>query len=95
MSTPLASSRSPRPMSSNSSSVRGCKSRAREVGAGPSALSMSRQRTPQKRLGTVEEVADLVVYLASDAASFVTGETWYIDGGAHLWGDTWMIPDKT
>jgi enoyl-[acyl-carrier-protein] reductase (NADH) len=33
------------------------------------------------------------VYLASDAASFVTGETWYIDGGASLWGETWMIPD--
>jgi len=61
----------------------------------PEIVEMSRQRTPQKRLGTVEEVADLVVYLASDAASFVTGETWYIDGGAHLWGDTWMIPDKT
>jgi citronellol/citronellal dehydrogenase len=60
----------------------------------PDLVEMSRQRTPAKRLGTPEEVAELCVYLASDAASFVTGETWYIDGGAHLWGDTWILPDR-
>ena len=47
-----------------------------------------------KRLGTPGEVAELCAYLASEAASFVTGETWYIDGGAHLWGDTWILPDR-
>ncbi len=57
-------------------------------------VELSRQRTPMKRLGTPQEVAELCAYLASDAASFVTGETWYIDGGAHLWGDTWIIPDR-
>ncbi len=57
-------------------------------------VEMSRQQTPMKRLGTPGEVAELCAYLASDAASFVTGETWYIDGGAHLWGDTWLIPDR-
>jgi citronellol/citronellal dehydrogenase len=45
-----------------------------------------------KRVGNAGEVAELIVYLASDAAFFVTGECWYIDGGAHLWGDTWAIP---
>jgi enoyl-[acyl-carrier-protein] reductase (NADH) len=55
---------------------------------------MGRRSTPAKRIGTCEEVAELCAYLASDAASFVTGETWYIDGGAHLWGDTWVIPDR-
>ena len=59
----------------------------------PELVEMSRQRTPMKRLGTPEEVAELTAYLASQAASFVTGETWYIDGGANLWGDSWIIPD--
>jgi citronellol/citronellal dehydrogenase len=59
----------------------------------PELVEMSRQRTPMKRLGTAEEVANLIAYLASDAAAFVTGVTWYIDGGAHLWGDSWIIPD--
>jgi citronellol/citronellal dehydrogenase len=59
----------------------------------PELVEMSRLRTPMKRLGTPEEVAELSAYLACDAAAFVTGETWYIDGGAHLWGDTWVIPD--
>ena len=59
----------------------------------PELLEMSRARTPMKRVGTAEEVAELVVYLASEAAWFVTGETWYIDGGAHLWGDNWIIQD--
>jgi NAD(P)-dependent dehydrogenase (short-subunit alcohol dehydrogenase family) len=61
----------------------------------PELVEMSRQRTPAKRLGTCEEVADLIVYLASDAAAFVTGDTWTIDGGAHLWGDNWVIPDPS
>jgi citronellol/citronellal dehydrogenase len=60
----------------------------------PELVEMARQNTPAKRLGTPEEVAQLCVYLASDAASFVTGETWYIDGGQHLWGDTWILPDR-
>jgi citronellol/citronellal dehydrogenase len=60
----------------------------------PELLEMGRRSTPAKRIGTCEEVAELCAYLASDAASFVTGETWYIDGGAHLWGDTWVVPDR-
>lgn len=59
----------------------------------PELVEASRKRTPMKRLGTAGEVAQLIVYLACDAAYFVTGECWYIDGGAHLWGDNWIIPD--
>jgi NAD(P)-dependent dehydrogenase (short-subunit alcohol dehydrogenase family) len=38
-------------------------------------------RTPMGRFGRVEEVAGAAVFLASDAASFITGQTLVIDGG--------------
>jgi 2-keto-3-deoxy-L-fuconate dehydrogenase len=38
-------------------------------------------RQPMGRLGTPEEVADLAVYLGSDAAGFITGQAMVIDGG--------------
>ena len=60
----------------------------------PELVKASMNRTPQKRAGTVEEVAHSIVYLASPAALFITGATLYIDGGASLWGDSWPIPDR-
>lgn len=38
-------------------------------------------RTPMRRFGKVEELAGAAVFLASDAASFVTGEILVVDGG--------------
>ncbi|OQN98395.1 hypothetical protein B0A48_15663 [Cryoendolithus antarcticus] len=41
--------------------------------------------TPQKRLGCVDDLNNLAVYLASDGSSFMTGNNCIIDGGYTLW----------
>ncbi|MEO8485770.1 MAG: SDR family oxidoreductase [Betaproteobacteria bacterium] len=38
-------------------------------------------RTPMRRWGKPDELSGLAVYLASDASSFLTGQTIYVDGG--------------
>jgi 2-keto-3-deoxy-L-fuconate dehydrogenase len=38
-------------------------------------------RQPMGRLGRAEEIAGLVAFLASDEASFITGQAYAIDGG--------------
>src|SRR4051794_33795361 len=45
------------------------------------SLDALRARQPMGRLGTTEEIAQAVLYLASDAAAFVTGSALVIDGG--------------
>ena len=42
-------------------------------------------RHPMHRLGTPEEIAETVVWLCSDAASFVTGHAMAVDGGYVAW----------
>ena len=37
---------------------------------------------PVKRLGEPQDIANLATFLASDLASWITGETYVIDGGA-------------
>ena len=39
------------------------------------------RRTPQGRFGTVEEVAEAALYLASDSSRFVNGSVLSVDGG--------------
>jgi NAD(P)-dependent dehydrogenase (short-subunit alcohol dehydrogenase family) len=45
------------------------------------SLDSLRARQPMGRLGTTEEIAEAIAYLASDAAAFVTGSVLVIDGG--------------
>ncbi len=47
-------------------------------------LERSRQTHPLGRAGTAEEVAELALFLASDASSWITGGTFPIDGGRQL-----------
>lgn len=43
------------------------------------------ENTPQKRLGAVDDLNNLAVYLASPASAFMTGSNCIIDGGYTLW----------
>ncbi len=49
-------------------------------------------RTPMRRLGEPSEVADVVAWLASDAASYVTGEIVTVDGGRMTLNYTMPVP---
>jgi glucose 1-dehydrogenase len=47
----------------------------------PEELAKATSDIPLKRFGTVEEVAAVAVFLASDESSYVTGSTYFVDGG--------------
>ena len=51
------------------------------AGLDESVRSQMTARQPIGRLGTPDEVAEVICFLASDAASFVTGAVWSADGG--------------
>ncbi len=51
------------------------------VNANPEAMKMVMSRTPLQRVGAPREIGDVVAFLASKKASYITGETIYVDGG--------------
>ena len=59
------------------------------IQAHPDRLRAVIDHTPLRRLAEPEDVADAVVFLASDAARFVTGQTLFVDGGLTAGSDWW------
>jgi NAD(P)-dependent dehydrogenase (short-subunit alcohol dehydrogenase family) len=49
-------------------------------------LRTLRERTPMKRLGEPAEIAELAIFVSSDAASYITGQVLGIDGGWTAYG---------
>lgn len=56
-------------------------------------VEMARHWIPLKRYGTSWDVAQAVLFLASPAGEFITGETIRVDGGESIYGSRWIIPD--
>lgn len=53
----------------------------RQYLAAPGAKEEMESRTPMHRIGSPDEIADLVAYLAGDESSFITGQVIACDGG--------------
>jgi NAD(P)-dependent dehydrogenase (short-subunit alcohol dehydrogenase family) len=51
----------------------------------PDYMHQITSRIPMKRIGKPAELVGLVIYLASDASSYVTGQNIVVDGGYGLW----------
>jgi 3-oxoacyl-[acyl-carrier protein] reductase len=53
---------------------------------GPKYIEEESARYPLKRLGTAREIADVAVFLASEASSFMTGQIVGVNGGGVMNG---------
>lgn len=57
----------------------------------PAIIKGIEKSIPNQRMGTVDEVAYPVLFLSSPMASYISGETLYVDAGNRLWGDQWKM----
>jgi 3-oxoacyl-[acyl-carrier protein] reductase len=55
-----------------------------EHSLGPAGLARTAQHIPLGRVGQPEDVADVIVFLASPAARYITGQTIIVDGGLQV-----------
>lgn len=53
-------------------------------GAGKEFIEFARKQTPLKRIATPADIANAILFLASDEASYITGEMLVVDGGYSL-----------
>ena len=64
------------------------------VADNPAALCKILARTPLGRFGEPSEIASIAAFLASDEASYITGQTIFPDGGRMFLNYTVDVPDK-
>jgi NAD(P)-dependent dehydrogenase (short-subunit alcohol dehydrogenase family) len=57
---------------------------ARALWEDPQALEQRNGQTPLRRIGTPDEIGSVAAFLASPAASFMTGQTIVVDGGVTI-----------
>jgi glucose 1-dehydrogenase len=53
----------------------------------PEKRAMVESHIPMARAGTAEEMAAVIVFLCSDEAAYITGQTLFVDGGLTLYPD--------
>jgi 3-oxoacyl-[acyl-carrier protein] reductase len=61
--------------------IRTAQSLSREHSSGPEGLTEAAKYIPLGRVGEAEDVADVAVFLASEAARYLTGQVIVVDGG--------------
>lgn len=59
------------------------------MSANPQRVEAAIAHTPLRRIGEPEDIAPLAVFLASDGARFITGQTIFVDGGLTAGDDWW------